>query len=229
MKIVEDAVDRTKSKVTAAVLSDSGKKTSTNQDEAQKFRCIIADGFKAINKTTNQLVMNQVMSEAPPTEKEAYFSALRAEAMDEMEVKRHSMELKKEQLELERMKVKLELNRVKAAFVDTVVEAAGVSKRVKAVVHDSAVEADGVSNGVSGDDASFEEEDEDEDGGLQKCNWPTCIMTNLAPELCGTCNKFYLHHVCQIAAEEEAGYCGDGCRKICYLCHNGFKKTMAAV
>jgi len=227
VKIVEDAVDRTKSKVTVAVLSDSGKKTSTNQNETQKFGCVVEDGFKAINKTTNQLVMNQVMSKAPPTEKEAYFSALQAAAMDEIEVKRHSMELKKEQLELKRIKVKLELNRGNAAFVDTAIEAASVSKRVKAAVHDTVAEAAGVSNGVSGDDASFEEEDEY--GGLQKYNWPTCIMTNLAPELCGTCNKFYLHHVCQIATEEEAGYCGDGCRQICYLCHNGFKKTMAAL
>jgi len=72
VKIVEDAVDRMKSKVTAAVLSDSGKKAATNQDETQKFRCVIEDGFKAINKSTNQLVMNQVMSEAPPSEKAGY-------------------------------------------------------------------------------------------------------------------------------------------------------------
>jgi len=84
-KVVEDAVDQIKSKVTAAVLSSQGKKTPHNDDETMKFRSVIEDGFKAINKTTNQLVMNQVMSEAPATEKHAYFSALRASAMDEVE------------------------------------------------------------------------------------------------------------------------------------------------
>ena len=77
-KVVEDAVDQNKPKLTAAVLSSQGKKTPHNYDEPLKFRTVIEDRSKAINETTNQLVMNQVMSEAPATEKHAYFSTLQA-------------------------------------------------------------------------------------------------------------------------------------------------------
>jgi len=37
---------------------------------------VIEDGFKAINKTTNQMVMNQFMGEASATENHANFFAL---------------------------------------------------------------------------------------------------------------------------------------------------------
>jgi len=124
------------------------------------------------------------------------------------------MALMKEKLALECLKVQQELQGLKdntSASVDS---------------NDDAIEL------AAADDEAFNEEDNEEEVVGPKCNWPTCIIVgaiNLPPELCGTCKKCYLHHACQIAAEEEVGYSSDGCKNTCYLCHNDFKKIMCGV
>ena len=210
----ENAVEHIKKKVSSALKDfvPNDSKTPTSVDNERWG--VIKDGFKSITTVTHQLMMNQVMREAPLVQKTAYFDALRSTAMNEAELKNQStelkkheailkkqtMELQKEKLELERMKVRSQINKLKAA-----------------------------ENSVREESDSEENQDTYDNSDLSKCNWPNCDMLGLAAVLCNVCNKQHLHHCCQAEAEFDIGLCGEECKLICYSCHNAFKKNQCAI